>query len=85
MHYVNIERRVDENGDVKYVVHNSGYYSDDNKNNSQDKDEFVEMEYDSLDEAIENVGHDHDSEPVMIIKITKPEYNDAPEKEEKPC
>ena len=85
MHYVNIERRVDENGDVKYVVHNSGYYSDDNKNNSPDKDEFVEMEYDSLDEAIENVGHDHDSEPVMIIKITKPEYNDAPEKEEKPC
>ncbi len=85
MHYVNIERRVDENGDIKYVVHNSGYYHDDNGNNEPDKDEFVEMEYNSLEEAIKNVGHNHDSEPIMIIKITKPMYSDAPEDEEKIC
>lgn len=72
MHYVNIEKRVDENGNVKYVVHNSSTYYDSNGDHKKQNDEpYIESkEYNSLEEAINDVNHDNNSRSVMIIGIS---------------
>lgn len=96
MHFVNIEKRVDENGDVKYIVHNADCYTDDNNNGHKDKNEAL-IEFDSLEEAIKHVGSKDNSEYVMVIGLNDPNKDelkineedsintDAPEKEEKEC
>ncbi|MCR5770315.1 MAG: hypothetical protein K6G87_03660 [Butyrivibrio sp.] len=96
MHFVNIEKIKDENGDVKYIVHNADCYEDDNGNGHKDKKEAL-VEFDSLKEAIENVGSKDNSEYIMVIGLKDPNKNDlkineedsintdAPEKEEKTC
>ena len=96
MHFVNIEKKVDENGDVKYIVHNADCFNDENDNYYKDRDEDL-IEYDSLEEAIEHVGSKDNSEYVMVIGLNDPHKDDikineedsiitdAPEKEEKTC
>lgn len=83
LHYVNIEKRVDENGDVKYIVHNAGAYNDEDGDGDVNEEEYIE--YDSLELAIQAAGNNDDSQYVMVIGITKPIYSDAPEKEESTC
>ncbi|SHI43680.1 hypothetical protein SAMN02745229_03090 [Butyrivibrio fibrisolvens DSM 3071] len=83
MHYVNIEKRKDENGNITYVVHNAGEFEDKNGNGYIEDDEYIE--YDSLDKAIKAVGNDDNSQPIMIIGLSDAPITDAPEKEEKTC
>lgn len=93
MHYVNIEKKTNENGEVKYIVHNAGKYEDKNNNGRCDEGEYYE--YDSLEEAIHRAGYDNNGQTVIIIGIDDPtdvEINeeesiitDAPDKEEKTC
>ncbi len=73
MHYVNIEKRTDENGNVKYVVHNGGYWSDDNGNDEIDKDEYHEKEFDSLEAAIKGSGYKDNGQPIMVIGLEDPD------------
>lgn len=93
MHYVNIEKKEYENGEVKYIVHNAGNYKDKNGNGRCDEDEYIE--YDSLEKAIQEAGYDGEGQSVIIIGLDDPtdiEINeeesiitDAPDKEEKTC
>ena len=95
MHFVNIEKRVDENGDVKYIVHNAGEYNDVDGDGIITDDEYYT--YDSLEEAIMAAGSEDNSEYVMVIGLNDPHKDDikineeesiitdAPEKEETTC
>jgi hypothetical protein len=86
MHFVNIEKRV-ENGVAKFYVHNTSYFYDENGDGiRQDKEQYIESgPYYSLEEAIIDVDHNGNSRPIMVIGITDPIYTDAPEKEEETC
>nr|WP_292166202.1 hypothetical protein [Butyrivibrio sp.] len=95
MHYVNIEKREDENGNITYIVHNADEYTDKNGDGHITDDEY--NEYDTLKKAIEAVGPNDNSEPAMVIGLKDPTKDDlkineedsiitdAPENEEKPC
>ena len=76
---MNIEKRVDSNGDVKYVVHNSYLYTDTNGNGIADDGEMVESkEYDTLDEAINDSAHNNNSKAIMVVGISEPLLGDFP-------
>lgn len=83
MHYVNIEKIKDENGNEKYIVHNAGEFEDKDHDGRIEAGEY--NEYDSLEEAIEAVGYDDNSRSIMIIGLTDPILTDAPENKEKTC
>ncbi|WP_026653211.1 DUF6531 domain-containing protein [Butyrivibrio proteoclasticus] len=70
LHYINIEKKTDADGNTYYVTHNAG-----NPNE----------QYDSIEEAIEATGEYDNSKPIVVIGISENDLGDYPEKEEKVC
>ena len=81
MHFVNIEKRIDENGEVTYIVHNSDCYKDDNENNYKDEGEDY-IEYSSIEKALDAIGKKDASKPIIVIGLSKPKIDDDTNKED---
>lgn len=88
VHTINIEKRIDDKGNVKFVGHNTGYYDDVNGNNNgkPDPNEWIpSIEYSSLEAAIRDASHINNSSPIMVIGISEPALGDFPEGDTKSC